>query len=91
LGLRVVNDEPQDPDGPALLIWPDNRKAFSVYDGMKTQWVSGINGRECLRYEALPTVIKALGFKKSVLQEVFDDLRLMEGAALELFAKQSTS
>lgn len=49
---------------------------------MGTQWRMGFNGPVGLDYNVLPMMIKQLGVPKKERRRVFDDVMVMERAAL---------
>lgn len=51
---------------------------------MGTQWRTGMAGPTGLDYTALPIVMKLEGVPKRDRQDVFDCVRIMESAALNL-------
>ncbi|HRD90963.1 MAG TPA: DUF1799 domain-containing protein [Accumulibacter sp.] len=83
--------EPGDfDDGEGCEVWPEHWQAVEVFAALQTQWaVGGMGGVIGLRYEVLPTVCDLLGVKKRRRRELFDALRLMESAALEVLTKRS--
>lgn len=55
-----------------------------MFCAMGTQWhASALGGLVGMRYEALPAVWQGLDIAADQVPEVFDDLRVMERAALE--------
>ncbi len=66
-------------------LWQDNVETVEVFAGMMTQWNVGPGGAVGLRYEALPMVLRVRGVPAARRREVFDGLRIMERAALEVF------
>lgn len=52
-----------------------------------TQWRVGMSGATGLDYGALPTVLRLTGVPRADWPQVFDDLRLMEDAALAQMRK----
>ena len=68
--------------GPAVEVWPDNVLAVAVFVSMGTQWRCAGSGPYGLDYNVLPTVMRYVGVKAEDEQEVFDDLRVLEDAAL---------
>ncbi|MCW8158971.1 hypothetical protein D7243_22655 [Stutzerimonas stutzeri] len=65
-------------------IWPDNWDAFEVFAAMQTQWRTGMSGATGLDYNALEPVMRLRGIKKRDRGELFDCIRVMEIAALEV-------
>lgn len=63
-------------------VWPDNWPAVMVFDGMATQWRVGASGATGLDYAALPFVMRTLKVPPGDRAQVFDDVRVMESAAL---------
>jgi len=64
-------------------IWPDNEVAVDVFIAMTTQWNVGPAGAVGLNYASLAEVWRRLKVPVSMRDGVFDDLRVMEGAALK--------
>lgn len=65
-------------------IWPDNWEAFEVFAAMQTQWRVSMAGPVGLDYNALEPVMRLRGIAKRDRGEVFDAVRVMELAALEV-------
>jgi hypothetical protein len=59
-----------------------------VMDRMRTQWREGFNGPIGLVYEALPTVFEWMGVPADERAGLWDDVRMMENAQLDHYAKQ---
>lgn len=72
-----------DEATPEVEVWPDNWQALQVLDGMATQWRVGANGATGLDYTALPVVLRMNAAPRSEWPELFECIRVMEGAALE--------
>lgn len=75
-------------DQETVEVWPDNWLALRVFQSMRTQWRVGMSGPTGLDYTALPIVMKLEGVSKRDLQDIFDCVRIMEGAALNLIHSQ---
>jgi len=69
-------------------ILPCNLDAARLFWALSTQWrtVSGLAGvaRIGLDYTAVPTVLRLLGLPRKNWSALFDALRVMEAAALEV-------
>jgi hypothetical protein len=78
LGVRP-EDLVQDVD-----IWPENLAAVSIFLDMGTQWQTGMAGATGLRYEALWTPLRIRRVPRALWEEVFEGIRTMERAVLEL-------
>lgn len=63
-------------------VWPDNWDAVNLFVAMLTQWRMGFSGRTGLDYGVVPTVLRLLGIARSSWPDLFQDLRVMEQAAL---------
>lgn len=64
-------------------MWPDNVDAVRVFDRMGTQWRVGPAGPVGLDYNVLPFVLRQCGVPRRQWPRLFEDLRVMEGAALD--------
>lgn len=72
---------------PETEVWPDNSMPVNVFIALSTQWRVGMAGATGLDYNAVPSVMRLLGVPKKLRTSVFDDLRIMEDAALETMRK----
>ena len=69
-------------------VLPENHQAVSVFVALQTQWnlLVGMCGcaHQGLNYGALHTVLQLMCIPKREWKPLFDDIRLMEMAALRL-------
>jgi len=79
IGLTEADYE----DDNVIEVWPDNVTAINVFIGMDTQWFWTEGCRVGLRYEALPEVWRRNRIPPNEREEVFQDLRVLERAALK--------
>ena len=70
--------------GPPVEVWPDNAPAVNLFIAMGTQWRVGMGGATGLDYNSLPGVMRLIGIGPGDRKEAFEDLRVLEGVALEL-------
>ena len=63
-------------------VLPDNWPAFVVMEALGTQWRVGMAGRTGLDYSAVPAIMALVGIPKKTRSQVFQDVRVMEAAAL---------
>lgn len=82
LGLTVE----EAASGQVCEVWPDCWSAAGVMSAMATQWRIGGDGPIGLDYSAIPAVFRLMGISRREWQQVFDDIRVMEDAALKFFA-----
>jgi collagenase-like PrtC family protease len=64
-------------------VWPDTEVSINVFVAMSTQWRVGFSGRTGLDYGVLPQVMRMCGVERSDWPMVFEDIRVLELAALE--------
>jgi len=69
-------------------VWPDNWQAVCVFDAMTTQWRTSMVGCTGLDYTPLRSVMRMIGVPPSEHADVFDSIRILEGAALETMRAQ---
>jgi hypothetical protein len=74
----------EEASGPAVDVWPDNLQAVNMFISMSTQWRTGMSGPTGLDYNALPGVMRMTGIPRASWGTVFEDLRQMEDAALQV-------
>jgi hypothetical protein len=68
-------------------VWPENWLILEVFLAMSNQWIwtGGMEScRDGLNLAALPVVYEGLGVPRKKRQEVFQGLKCMEAAALEV-------
>lgn len=80
----------EEASGPPVEIWPDTYPAVLVFSSLMTQWRrAGMTGAVVgLDYAVIPTVFRLRGIPRHEWEQTFDDLRVMEGAALEHLNKK---
>ena len=64
-------------------VWPENWPAFQLFVKMETQWYIGMNGRAGLNYLVARDFINRMKLNDAEHDELFDDIRTLERAALE--------
>lgn len=70
-------------------IFPCNWKTIECFIDLQTQWRTGMSGATGLDYTAVSMVLDLREIlKPKKRREVFDGIRVMESAALELWAEQ---
>ncbi len=70
-------------------VCPDNWLAVRFMDALGFgNWNMGMGGPTGIRYESFREVRAALGVKKSQWPELFDQIRIMESAALQELHKE---
>lgn len=75
-----------DMEDVAVLVWPENWTAVSLFSAMITQWrTGGMGGLVGLDYGVIPTVAMMAGVNPTPDEwpALFHDLRVMEAAALD--------
>lgn len=77
----------EEASGSSIEIWPDNVLAFNVFVCMGTQWLVGPGGPYGLNYASLHEIWRRTKVPPNMRDQVFDDLRTMEDAALEEIRK----
>lgn len=74
----------EEAQGEAVGVWPDNLQAVNVFISLSTQWRTGMNGATGLDYNALPVVMRMTGVMQADRAAVFEDVRTLEDAAMEI-------
>jgi len=74
---------PSDVAPAAVDLWDCNTLAVDVFDAMATQWRTAAHGPTGLDYNAIPLVLRMRGVARAEWPDLFDDLRVLEMAALE--------
>ncbi len=68
--------------------WPENAQAIYLFIQLLTQWRVGMSGPTGLDYAAVYPLLDRKATDSDEWDQLFDDLRVMEGAALEAIADQ---
>jgi Phage related hypothetical protein (DUF1799) len=76
-----------EASGPPVEVWPDCLPAVNLFISLQTQWRSGYAGYTGLDYGCVPDVLRLMGVARRYWPGIFDDLRVMESAALETMHK----
>ncbi|MBD3812717.1 MAG: DUF1799 domain-containing protein [Betaproteobacteria bacterium] len=68
-------------------LWPENAEPFGVFIALQTQWRAGAQGVVGLDYSAIEPVLRLQQIDTARWPALFDDLRVMERAALKVINK----
>lgn len=69
-------------------VWPDCWASFECFAAMQTQWRTGMVGATGLDYVALEPVMRLQGIPKADRNSTFEDVRVMEMAALAVMQER---
>lgn len=83
MAALALTEADYGPDGDVLAIWPDVWAAFKVFKALGTQWRVGFSGPSGLEYQAIPFVLRMQAIPRSDWPAIFDDIGVMESAALK--------
>ena len=73
-------------------LWPENYQSYQVFAACSTQWRVGMNGPTGIDYNVLTELWRRLKVPISSRDDVFQDIRIMETAALnQIRENQATS
>jgi hypothetical protein len=78
----------QEASGPDVEVWPDCVLSINVFINLGTQWRHGYSGKTGLDYGCVPDVLRLLGIARREWPVIFEDLRVLESAALETIYKE---
>ena len=79
--------EPGDFEDEDFDVWPENWPTYELFLDMDTQWRVGLSGPTGLDYNVLLRLMDGLHLSDEDHQALFDDVRVMEHAALEKMRK----
>jgi hypothetical protein len=82
----LTRDDVEDAE-EIIDLWPENMQAFGLFDRLGTQWRVGMSGATGLDYTAVQAVMVLTGVKRSDQPALFDDIRVLERAALDVMAE----
>lgn len=78
---------PEDFPPREFFLWPDNWPAFALYLDHSTQWRQGMGGPSGLDYNPIFHELDRKGLEQAEYDQIMDDVRLIEDAALAVFHK----
>lgn len=80
--MAAAGFAPEDYETDPVELWPENQPAFDLFCMVQTQWRVGMNGATGLDYVPLFTLMDKRGLSGEAWQQLFDDVRVIESAAL---------
>ncbi len=72
----------EDFEDDFVEVWPENHEVFGLFSTLQTQWRTGMSGPTSFDYNTLFTTMTLMEFDKRKQVEMFQDIRVMEAAAL---------
>lgn len=80
----------EEASGPPIEVWPDTERSVYVFDALGSQWLrAGMGGTPTgLIYGSIEPVLRVMAVPADDWTKVFEDIRVMEAAALEEMARQ---
>ena len=69
-------------------IWPDNVRAFNVFQGLRTQWRVGMGGATGLDFLVVYRRMDRLGLTPEEYDRLDEDIQVMEATALTVMHEQ---
>ena len=70
-------------------VWPENWPTFLLFSRLSTQWRIGMAGPTGLDYSALYPLLDKVATSSDEWDEIFEDVRVMERAALDAMRETS--
>lgn len=64
-------------------VWEEHAPVIGLFHAMGTQWQTGMSGPTGLNYQAMPFLLRMHGIARSEWRQTFEDLQVLEGAALQ--------
>lgn len=78
---------PEDYETEPVELWPENWPSWCLYAEMSGQWrIAPMGGRVALDYTALFLRMDRMRLDDDTWQSLFDDVRVIEAAALAQMA-----
>lgn len=71
------------------MIWPEHWQSFQIFCSLRTQWITGFNGRTGINYCSIPVVFDLYNIEQQKRLAIFEDIMVMENAALGVMQKSS--
>lgn len=85
----LVPDRPVEPEPEAVYLWPQNVPAWDLFMLVQTQWRGTGVGREGLDHAGVELAIDERRAWRTRRRQRRDEIRIMERAALEEWAKRA--
>lgn len=86
--LAEFGVKPEDFPVAVIDLWPENVLPKDVFEAMGSQWRFGFAGPTGLDYGPLAGVMRILRVPEDDEIDVFDAVRVMEGAALRMMNRK---
>lgn len=67
----------------SIEIWPDNVRAFNLFQGLRTQWRVGMGGATGLDYFVAYHRMDRMGLPPEEYEQLDLDIQIMEAAVLQ--------
>jgi hypothetical protein len=71
--------------------WPENWRAFTTFAPISTQWRAGSAGPFALDYGVLLQRLDRMKLADAEYEALFDDVRVLEAAALSVIHRRKTT
>lgn len=69
-------------------MWPENLRAYELFQGLRTQWRIGMSGPTGLDYFAAFHRMDRMGLSPAEYDQLDEDLQIMEASALQVMHEQ---
>lgn len=79
---------PEDYDAEIVEFWPELAQSVDLFITISTQWRVGMNGPTGLDYNVLFHELDRMALTKIDYDFLFEDIRVMESAALAVIQKK---
>lgn len=87
---RAAGFELADYEDDECEVWPENWRSVTFFSRLSTQWRSGMAGPTGLDYTAVLSLLRTLRLPRDEHDVLFDDVQVMERAALNEMAKPAS-
>ena len=89
--MEAAGFTPEDYETDPVEVYPENWPAVDVFIAMSTQWRVGMAGATGLEYLVLFRLLDRRFGDSDEWDGVFEDIRVMESAALEQMRKETST
>lgn len=86
--MQSLGFTPADYADDYVECWPENWQAFSLFASIGNQWRIGMGGVVALDYSVLFHRMDRMKLPHDEYEQLFDDVRVLEGAALSVFQRK---
>jgi len=87
--LVAVSADADEPEQRTEYLWPCNVRAWQHWQGVQTQWRTGMSGATGLDYAGVHAYLQTMVKSHKQRQTIFDGIQAAERATLAVWREQA--